>query len=215
MARVICLANSRRPGGRCVAGIDMDTGQWVRPVLKNHNGIPDSATLFGEHRLAPLDVIEVELAAPHLTTKYQRENCIITSNNWKVTGTVASSDVLEYCSKDPSILHGHSKVVEPTLLDAKAPEDWASLELRRLPKVKFEPHEKKAGSWVAHFSAAGMPGTSYSLSVTDPVFEERLRAGEKLDGEWLLAISLTEPIAYPQYNLPELCYKLVAGVIEL
>lgn len=193
----------------------MDSGHWVRPVLEGHNGIPDSATLFGQHRLAPLDVIEVDLAVPHLTTKYQRENSVITSKNWRVNGTVASSDVLEYCSKGLSILHGRSKVVEPALLDAKAPAEWASLELRRLSQVKFKPHEKKAGSWVAHFSTAGMLGASYSLSVTDPVFEERLKAGEKLDGEWLLTISLTEPIAYPQFNLPELCYKLVAAVIPI
>lgn len=33
--RMICLANSRKIGGRCVAGIDVNTGEWVRPVRDN------------------------------------------------------------------------------------------------------------------------------------------------------------------------------------
>lgn len=193
----------------------MDTGQWVRPVLKGCDAIPDDATLFGNHRLAPLDVIEVDLAEPHLTTKYQRENCIITSKNWQLSGTARASDVLQYCAKGLSVLHGRHKVVEPAVLEAKSPQEWASLELRRLPSVIFEPHERKPGNWVANFSTAGLLGASYSLSVTDPVAEERLKGGENLDGEWLLTISLTEPIAYPQFNLPELCYKLVAAVIPI
>jgi len=215
MARIICLANSRRPGGRCVAGIDTETGQWVRPVLKGNGAIPDRMTLFGNHQLAPLDIIECDLSAPHLMTKYQRENSIVTSSRFRLMGAVTSSGVLKYCSEKSVILHGHTKVVEPALLDGIAPEQWASLELRRLPRVKFEPDDKKPGRWVASFRAGGTSGASYSLRVTDPVAEERLKGGEDLNGEWLATISLTEPISYPEYNLPALCYKLVAALMPI
>ena len=30
--RIICLANSWKIQERCIAGIDIDTGKWVRPV---------------------------------------------------------------------------------------------------------------------------------------------------------------------------------------
>jgi hypothetical protein len=30
MARIVVLANSKRPEGQCVAGIDLDTGAWIR-----------------------------------------------------------------------------------------------------------------------------------------------------------------------------------------
>ncbi len=29
---IICLAASTRTGGKCVAGITVDTGKWIRPV---------------------------------------------------------------------------------------------------------------------------------------------------------------------------------------
>lgn len=39
--RVVCLANSRRTGGRCIAGKELINGQfarWVRPVSGWENG---------------------------------------------------------------------------------------------------------------------------------------------------------------------------------
>ena len=35
---MLCLANSRKRGGRCVAGIDLKTGRWIRPVSARHEG---------------------------------------------------------------------------------------------------------------------------------------------------------------------------------
>lgn len=215
MARIICMANSRRPHGRCVAGIDLETGQWVRPVLKGQSAIPDDCTLFGQRRLAPLDVIECELAAPHMTTEFQRENCLITSKHWRIVDTVTSKDVLKYCSNGSTVLHSRHKVVDPDVLKAMKPEQWSSLELRRLPRVTFTPDPRKPRHWQANFHLGSAFGSDYTLSLTDPVAEDRLNAGDKLDGEWLMTISLTEPIAFPQFNKPDLCYKLAAAVIPI
>ena len=41
MAQLICLASSWRPGGRCIAGIDPQTGAWVRPVPFHGGAIPE------------------------------------------------------------------------------------------------------------------------------------------------------------------------------
>ena len=32
LRRIICLENSWREDERCISGIDMNTGKWVRPV---------------------------------------------------------------------------------------------------------------------------------------------------------------------------------------
>ena len=34
----LCLANSRKPPARCVAGLDLATGMWLRPVSDENNG---------------------------------------------------------------------------------------------------------------------------------------------------------------------------------
>ncbi|MFO7906187.1 MAG: hypothetical protein R6U98_26250, partial [Pirellulaceae bacterium] len=34
----ICLANSRKHGGRCIAGIERRSGKWIRPVSDLDDG---------------------------------------------------------------------------------------------------------------------------------------------------------------------------------
>lgn len=37
-SRFLCLAVSRKMNGYCIAGIDMDSGEWVRPVCADSYG---------------------------------------------------------------------------------------------------------------------------------------------------------------------------------
>ena len=45
---ILCLANSKKHGGRCVAGLRTDGGGWVRPVADTEDG-----ALFPEHYMLP------------------------------------------------------------------------------------------------------------------------------------------------------------------
>jgi hypothetical protein len=69
---IIVLANSRKLGGRCVAGISTRSGCWVRPVSRLPHGQLEPAHCRVEGRQAQLlDVVEIEEAyqrlRPHLT----------------------------------------------------------------------------------------------------------------------------------------------------
>ncbi len=65
---VLVLANSNKPGGRCLAGrfIDRDqngrwtTGDWCRPVYRNGNG-HDAIPIQACGAVNPLDVVSIEL----------------------------------------------------------------------------------------------------------------------------------------------------------
>ena len=94
------------------------------------------------------------------------------------------------------------------------PEKWTSLELVHSTNVTFEPDPRIAIRWQARFSA-GPSGPKYCLSITDPEATLRLNKKEKIKPECLLTVSLTEPKEFKEYGKPELCYKLVAAVIEL
>jgi hypothetical protein len=215
--KLVCLANSWRPGGRCVAGIDLDTGQWIRPVPKAGGAIPESATHFDNHELAPLDVIELDVTLPISTTKYQRENRIITTQPWKLLGALKPADVLKYCDSSRSLLHGPQKVVRPLTLETLPPAQWKSLELREVITASFSHDPRKTDRWLVDFSTLGRRrhDSHFSLPLTDPVATEKLNRGGKIGEECLLTLSLTEPIAIPQHDIPELCYKISAAVIEM
>ena len=113
MARLLCLANSWRPGGRCVAGIDCDSGQWIRPVPLRGGAIPEERTWLNNRCIALLDIIEIALDAPSLDTRFQRENCKLRNWHWRSAGRAVAADVLKYCTTAGTVLHGPSKVVEP------------------------------------------------------------------------------------------------------
>jgi len=72
--KLLVLANSYKLGNRCVAGIDLDTGKWVRPVSQSPGGaIPEYKTAVSKSwrfvPVLPLDVVEFEVgrsrATPH------------------------------------------------------------------------------------------------------------------------------------------------------
>jgi len=165
-------------------------------------------------RLKLLDVVALDLDEPALTTRYQRENRVVRSWDWQRVRIADVNDVLQYCCEDDQALHGHAKVVEPDQMEQMPPEQWVSLQLFSTSDATFQPDPNKSHRWQAFFSVGRFP-THYRIGVTDPVATQRLNRGENVGTDCLLTLSLTEPVELPQYGMPELCYKLVAGVIEL
>lgn len=84
----ICLANSRKYSGRCIAGIELFTGangqlriacddnnkpKWIRPVTDNELGELSNESV--RHiRLGDLVEVETTEATTHATSSYQSEN---------------------------------------------------------------------------------------------------------------------------------------------
>ena len=65
---ILCLANSKKLGGRCLAGLSWpDLQTWIRPVerAREHGEIPSNRTQVdspeGRRWIRPLDVINVGL----------------------------------------------------------------------------------------------------------------------------------------------------------
>ena len=76
--RIVCLANSRRLGGHCVAGktiVGTATLTWVRPVTATSGGALSLLDMICHPIGVPavLDIVDVSMlqAAPH---DYQQEN---------------------------------------------------------------------------------------------------------------------------------------------
>lgn len=99
--RLVCLANSRMPGGSCIAGrvlgSDGQPGPWVRPVSGRENeGVPASVSRYTDGGTPSLlDVMNVPMlnAQPN---GHQQENWLLDrSRRWTKVGSVSVADLPE------------------------------------------------------------------------------------------------------------------------
>ena len=219
--RIVCLANSRKRGGRCVAGKELTpegrAGGWIRPVSsRKDEEVSERERCYsdgGDPRV--LDIIDVPLLSPRPKT-YQQENWLLNPHHrWARVGGATWDDLRVMTDSDQSLwingystANGHNDRV-PT--DAAAALDH-SLRLIRVDALTVtvsEPSRPSAdfpilrGSFRYH-------GDDYCFRITDPESESgslNLPHGEYPVGERYLVISLGEP--FEGY-----AYKLIATIIK-
>ena len=214
MARIVCLANSYKGGGRrCIAGIDPKTGEWVRPISRGaEKAIDRSIRNVDGAEPKILDILEIPLEDSGPDEEYQPENRFLTSGRWQKIGQLEPQDLLKYCEDDKVILHNHEDYVLPELLYEKASSERRSLQLIHSENVKFKPHQYNSNKWRILFQYGS--GRCLYLKLTDVVLSDRLRNDEKISPDCILTISLATPWKRND-KTPERCYKMVAGVVEL
>ncbi|MGO9197465.1 MAG: dual OB domain-containing protein [Acidimicrobiales bacterium] len=218
---LVCLANARRMGGRCVAGTDNE-GEWIRPVHPLTGGelSTDQIRLEGGRDPRLLDVISVPLLEPRPRPE-QPENWAIADGPWRHEGHLDRADaepLLDGLLWRSRGLFGDSLPYREYSVLKANPID-ASLLLIEPENLSWEVQDREDGK---HFRALFVhEDESYDLPVTDPVIEDLLRQqpiggcafdiGGHLEADRaFLTISLAGP--WPR---TQRCYKLVAAVISL
>jgi hypothetical protein len=218
--RIVCLANSRKMSGRCIAGKEISKDShfegWVRPVSNR----PTEEISMDERRYENgedpklLDVISIQMRG-HVPHAHQTENHLIDAEYYWVKRGVATWDDL-----DPAVeaFHGtlwvdgnHSYNGEndriPEAETLELDNSLTLVETEDLGIVVAHEGRNPKRKVRARFS---LGGKRYGIAVTDPVIEREYLAkenGECPIGVARLCISIGEP--YQGY-----CYKLVAGVIR-
>lgn len=216
---ILCLANSRKHGGKCIAGLRTDGKGWIRPVKQDEPLSRRDCILEDGSEVEVLDVIKIDLIGPQPEI-HQPENWLIGSKPWKLVSRPASA-------AHQGILWSHIES-GPTLLGNKADRihiksfheapAQASLTLVTPAQVEWTITENIMGRRQTR-AVFKLGGTNYDLVVTDPKWENYLKGfsegnyssksiGLKPKQEFLLTISLGKP-------LHGYCYKLVASVLLL
>jgi len=203
---IIVLANSRKMMNRCIAGIDIDTGKWIRPCYGDGNdGIPYDIRQVngGEPKL--LDVIRLSLKKDGPNREYQPENRGLFKKRWEKIAEASIRDVIKYVNTRTPIFYNATDRVGIREIEKIPRQDRYSLCLIET-KVKFVTGAADGKKRVyANFKYGKV---EYRLTVTDFEFEKSFPPYSERETECLLTISLGVP--YRNY-----CYKLVAGVIEI
>lgn len=98
MKTIVCLADSFRPKGSCVAGIEIvngNYGKWVRPIShRADEAISELEKTYADGtKLALLDIVEISFDA-HRPEHHQTENWLISQNvKWNKKGQLALADL--------------------------------------------------------------------------------------------------------------------------
>ncbi|HPD14238.1 MAG TPA: hypothetical protein PLE19_04780 [Planctomycetota bacterium] len=203
---LIILANSRKMGNRCIAGIDASSGEWVRPCFgAGEEGIPWPVRQVDGVEPKLLDVISIPLADDGPHRDIQPENCTLLEGAWRRVGEAKTKDVRRHVQKTGFVLHDAHSHIPVSALRRLHEADRASLCLVEA-HVEFTTEGTRRGKRV---NAAFTFGCyTYCLPVTDFEFERQFPAYSRDEADCLLAVSLGTPFG-------NCCYKFAAGVIRL
>jgi hypothetical protein len=219
--RLVCLANSRKLNGRCMAGIELSGGQrlgWIRPVsAREHEEVSEYERQYedgSDPRL--LDVMNVPLLEPR-PKDYQQENWLLDPDSyWQHIDRLKWNDLHALADPvDRLWLDGDSTYngLNDRVALAQASGIRSSLRLVRVDRMTlsvFKPGEAFGNPKRRVQGRFSHAGTEYRLWVTDPTYEQAYLAmpdGDYTIGESFLTVSLGEP--HNGY-----CYKLIAAIME-
>lgn len=239
--QIICLANSDKYGGRCIAGLKTDGSGWLRPVSRR----PDGELRFYNYILPDnrepelFEILEFDCIEPS-PRHHQPENWILdTDKSWRTMGRASYSLISDILgqefkhSADLGNLFGNESdridygmiqqnPVEQSLAYIK-PQDicWV---------VKDSPSGRKCRA-IFRFN-----DIEYDFSITDPQWKSRLSpqnpnslpSGEYSSHQVIdelgltgfipegfrFTLSLGEPFSKTEGE-PAYCYKLIAAVINI
>ena len=221
--RIVCLANSMKVGGNCIAGreicLDGRYGGWIRPVSSRPTSEISFMESLCEGNLDPelLDVLDIPLleGRPH---NHQTENYLIdTSLPWVKQGRIPPNDLSALCQHPTALWLNTDKTIHGSydcLSQQEAVTFTKSLVLIQARSVTVEVRTRmRDGDARQSFRASFKYNTVYyNLSITDPHAVHTF--GRKGDGTYSipgahLTISLTEPYAKDNNR----SHKIVAAII--
>ncbi len=215
---IVCLANSWKLGAYCVAGVEPQSHEWIRPIGSGSHGAVTAAQqrFCDGTRPELLDLVELPLARsmPQLG---QPENWTLAPGLWRKTGHLdadTARKLLEAIVTDEPLFGTNEAFI--SVADVDAGRVYESLAVVRPEQLNWKKVEKEArfGGGTQIRCRFVQAAVRHNLPVTDPAWlalfvHEKIGAYEPDDSEEVyLVVSLGEP-------LHEKHYKLVAGVICL
>jgi ATP-dependent DNA helicase RecQ len=220
LRRIVCLANSRKYSGRCVAGKELlgdGVGGWVRLVSGSATGELSIKEITMQNGSPPglLDVIGVhtEERAAH---RYQSENWIACDAHWLWQGKMSPSILRSLCDEPEHLWindYGSASGINDRIPLYLAGKELAAsllfIPVERLCIVVGEDARGLKKTW-AEFTYHGV---NYRLAVTDPLIESRymqmdIGRYQIEDSENYVTVSISEPFG-------GFCYKLAAAIITV
>ena len=219
--RIVCLANSRKLNGRCIAGKELVEGrpaQWIRLVSSRNNQEVSEYERQYEDGTDPenLDIIDIPLLGAH-PQGYQQENWLLDPGRyWSKVGRFQFDKLSELADRADGLWidgeHSFNGLNDrvPIHIAAGLTTSLKLIGVDALTLSVFSPGEAFGNSKRRVQAQFRFAEKVYHLWVTDPRYERRYLQqpdGQHYIRHCCLTISLGE--SFSGYT-----YKLVAAIIE-
>lgn len=211
--RFVCLANSFKEGGRCLAGIELDNNnnpiienghpKWIRPICNTPHG---EVHIHLVVHLNILDIIEIDVTGYPEVRDYQSENALFRENSIRVLGRYNSNNLNHLCDNRNLIFGNRGKAVSEEAIGT------LSYSLMLINTNQFEVIER------TYDDNPNKPqvrlvftynGNQYDLPVTDPVFLHNYQSNpDIMEDVNEIYLSLSLAVVHNHWHS-----KLVAGII--
>lgn len=214
------LAASKKYNNYCIAGIDLETGDWIR-LISDDNSIEHAVRQqdmkYSDGSYASvLDTIKVEIIK-HKPNFYQPENYVFDKGYyWIKSGKMSVTEVIRKfgISENKYIFHNDDPYLTPKFLTELADGRKYSLIIVK-PKntyiriTQWEDKPKKARAIFDYNN------DTYDLPITDILFSDSITTRSigtynYSDRDFVFVISLGAPSPHD-----DLHYKLIAQVLEI
>ena len=202
MKKILAIfANSVKHHQHCVAGKDVITKEWIRPVGdKNGCELKDEQTKYhnkyGKYLVKPLQKMEIEFLE-HVPLIHQPENYVISNKIWEQKYKIERTNTEEYLDNPSDLwLDGISinDRVRYELIQNRNIQIHQSLYLIKVNNLEVNKEHRRA--------IFVYKDVNYNLSITDPNIQYFINN----KNSYYLVISLGE-------EFKGYCYKLVASIL--
>lgn len=211
--KFVCLANSFKLHGRCVAGIILDHKnqpavnnlgpKWIRPISETEHG--ELPTDHVSH-IKLLDIVEIS-DVNYVGKGHQSENALYDENSIRIIGTYPKSELKDLCENErPDIFGNRGKAVAEDVI-YRLHHSLMMIESHKHEFVSV-PNERNPDKLQTRLKFS-YKDQRYDLAITDPVFIENYERNPEAFsniGEIFITLSLA-------VNLNDWYHKLVAAVI--
>lgn len=213
--KLIILAESAKYGNYCVAGVDVETGKWIRPISEKpelEDAVPlDDLKYPDGSRVELLDVVEIKFSDQSANNPIQPENFFYNAKYyWQKVGRVTLQELIDgrgYDLRDNIFYNSYRSILGADVVKLEARESLLLLPVANLFIVVEEAEDHK--KFFADFVYQGKE--FYRFSVGD--IEVRNKFADNGAGKYFLkdsatvVFSLTNP-----YHKNAECYKMLAQI---
>lgn len=216
---IVCLANSRKTSGRCVAGKEWCSGSgldWIRPVTSRpaHELSPSDCCYANGREADIFDIIEVSFAR-RLPAPYQRENCLVAPQlPWTCRGRISWSDAKTLLDAPPALWSNSSRSMaglnNRVLVSEAFGDSLFLIPVDTLTLIVGKKSPQYSDSKRSVLGEFRYRNVLYRMDVTDPFIEHRYLNepdGRRVLATPIICVSLGEPFT------DGYCYKLIATVL--